>query len=61
MADLKPSMQYKPNPTESLLNLDKILQDTRYDPMLSYKILKKFYEILLQTRSYENLQDPTVS
>ena len=60
----------KKHPMESLSNLKKILQDNRQDPLQSYKILQVFSEILitcendarvLQTRSYEILQDPTVS
>ena len=55
---------------ESLSNIKKIMQDNRQDPMQYYKILKEFCRILisfgkdptvLQTRSYEILQDPTVS
>ena len=60
----------KKHPMESLSNLENILQDNRQDPLQSYKILQVFSEILitcendprvLQTRSYEILQDPTVS
>ena len=43
------------DPTESLLNLEKILQDIRQDPMQSYKILQEFYEILISSGN-----DPTV-
>ena len=52
------------------LNLEKILQDNKQDPMLSYKILEEFYGILvssgkeppvLRTRSFEILQDPRES
>ena len=55
---------------ESLSNLEKILQDNRQDHIKSNKILQEFYGILisswkhptvLYTRSYEILQDPTVS
>ena len=55
---------------ESLLNLGKILQDNRQDPMQSYKVLQEFYGILISSwkdrtvldrRSYELPQDPTVS
>ena len=55
---------------ESFSNLDKILQDIKQDPMQSYKILKEFYQILISSwkdptvlyrRSYEIVQDPTVS
>ena len=61
--------RFKKDPMESLANL-KILQDNRQDPMQSCKILQKFYGILtssgkaptvLQTRSYEILQDHTLS
>ena len=46
------------------------LQNNRQDPMESYKILQEFYGVLISsgkdptvvwTRSYEILQDPTVS
>ena len=33
---------------ESLLNMEKILQDNRQDPMQSHKIVQQFYEILSQ-------------
>ena len=55
---------------DSLLNLAKILQDNRQDPMQSYEIVREFYGILISsgkhrtilwTISYEILQDPIVS
>ena len=50
--------------------MENILKDNRQDPLQSYKILDEFYGILissgkdptvLQTRSFEIPQDPTVS
>ena len=55
---------------ESLSNLEMNLQDIRQDPMQSFKILQEFYRILISSwkdptvlliRSYQILQDPTVS
>ena len=40
---------------ETLSNLEKKPQDNRQDPMQSYKILQKFYEILICS-----VKDPTV-
>ena len=37
---------FKEDLMESLLNLEKILQNNRQDPMQSHKNLQKFYEIL---------------